>query len=165
MKMVLNRMATKHLTVWPPLLPTSLYQPEKYCQCQCLKYNIKERCNNKTNSPTKAVFSSWSSSWESKLPRCALLSPDPRPRLCWRQISLSWLGGYEKHCSYAMGTQFCWKWGPKFEWDGGLLGTIASTNRDPKRKFLKIYRNEPIPGNSTCKYLNIQVQNSFPLTC
>ena len=103
MKMVLNRMATKHSTVWPPLLPTSLYQPEKYCQC--LKYNIKGRCNNKTNSPTKAVFSSWSSSWESKLPRCALLSPDPRPRLCWRQISLSWLGGYEKHCSYAMGTQ------------------------------------------------------------
>ena len=35
------------------------------------------------------------------------------------------------HCSQV-------PWGPNFEWDGDLMGTIASTNGDPKNDFLKI---------------------------
>ena len=40
----------------------------------------------------------------------------------------------------AMGTQFCSKWGPIFEWDGDLMGTFASTNGDPESVFPKLIK-------------------------
>ena len=39
-----------------------------------------------------------------------------------------------------MGTQ----WGPNFESEGDLMGTLASRNGDPKSVFLKIDQNKPV---------------------